>query len=467
MKDRKGTGISIEGTWLETALMLICVLVVGVSVHLISPFLVLFLFLGIVGLFFALNYIEIFLLFAILIRSSLDALRDVLKIELGQFDINPASLLSIFIVLVGLLYFLVTKVSFRLNRVVTAYLIFLWVALIGVFNAFGHFGGAGSLALKEWIRLFSLFTLFLLIKNIIHTRQQIERIITIMFCSLAIPVSVAYYQLLTRSESTFSRMGAHRVYGTLVHPNPFALYLGFFLVITLLLFLAEKKMRYAALAVVLLIPFFATLSLTGIVMIVVSLMVVGMLKYRKHVVVGLIIISVIILSVAPLQERLSKLIDVNLKQEIETGEVSTSFSWRLYWWSLVWTKAKAKPVLGYGLHTAELVDPREGEGMTVFAPHNDFLRVTLELGFLGLMAYVYLLAAIGIWIWRCYKQIEDDRNKNFALGILTIYIAFITGSFASNFLTATVFQYYLWSSLGVLSVMMDLENKNLIKKRIY
>lgn len=431
-------------------LVVIISLGVGTLANLIPATFFLAAFLGLIGIFIALHFIETFLLLALFARSSLDALREV-KIILGDLYVNPASVLSIIIVLIGILFVLVKKGPLRVNRIDKAFLIFLAASTLGIFNAFYNFGASGSIAIKEWVRLFSLFILYFLIKNIAKTDRQIKTFINVMFLSMVIPLGVGYYQLVTRAESTLARIGFHRIYGTTVHSNHYALYLSFFLIFVLVLFLKERKRKYVYYSFIIGIPFIATLSLNGLIMLSISVIVLGMIKYKKFMIACFVILIIIILSVSPLQQRLSKLKDINLKEEIRTGEFSTSFSWRIYWWGLYIKKIKEKPAFGYGLHTSELVNPQEDENRIIWAPHNDFLRVLIELGIIGLAVYLYFYYVIGIWIWRSYKKIEDEKFKNLSLGLFAIFIAFIAGSFVGNFITSTIFQYYFWTALGLLA----------------
>jgi len=440
-------------------LVVIIALGVGTLANLIPATFFLLIFLGLIGIIIALHFIEIFLLFALLARSSLDALREV-KIILGDLYVNPASALSIFIVFIGILYVLVKKGPLRVNRIDRAFLIFLGVSTLGVANAFHNFGASGSISIKEWVRLFSLFLLYFLIKNIVKTEGQIKIFINMMFLSMVIPLGVGYYQLITRAESTLARIGFHRIYGTAVHSNHFALYLSFFLIFVLVFFLKERKRKYVLYALIISVPFFATLSLNGLIMLGISVLTLGVIKFKKFMIASFVILILIILSVSPLQHRLTKLKETNIREEIETGEITTSFSWRIYWWGLYINKIKEKPVQGYGLHASELVNPQEQLNRIVRAPHNDFLRVLIELGFIGLFAYLYLYYSIGIWIWRSYKKIDDKKYKILALGLFAIFIAFIIGSFVGNFITSTIFQYYFWTALGLLAASKKIPEAN-------
>ena len=440
-------------------LVIIISLGVGTLANFIPATFFLAIFLGLIGIFIALHFIETFLLLALFARSSLDAMREV-KIILGDLYVNPASVLSIVIVLIGILFVLVKKGSLRVNRIDKAFLIFLSVSTLGVFNAFQNFGISGSIAIKEWVRLLSLFILYFLIKNIAKTEGQIKAFINVMFLSMVIPLGVGYYQLITRAESTLARIGFHRIYGTAVHSNHYALYLSFFLIFVLVLFLKERKRKYVFYSLIIGIPFIATLSLNGLIMLSISVFVIGMIKYKKFMIASFVILTIIILSVSPLQQRLSKLMDINLKEEIRTGEFSTSFSWRIYWWGLYIKKIKEKPAFGYGLHTSELVNPQEDKSRIIWAPHNDFLRVLIELGIIGLLAYLYFYYVIGRWIWKSYKKIEDEKYKNLTLGLFAIFIALIAGSFVGNFITSTIFQYYFWTALGLLAAFKTIPEEN-------
>jgi len=437
-------------------IFVLLILIIGISASLIPIHFIAFILLGILGLFFAMHFIEYFLLTLILIRSSLDGIKNI-NISIGSANINPAGFLGIIIVLIGILYFFIKKEAIQTNKITRVFSFFIVFSLLGVLNSFLNFGLAGIIAIEEWIRLFSLFMLFLLIQNVVKSEEQIDKFLKIMFLSLPIPLIAGYLQIIIKPEATYFRTGMQRIYGTCIHPNHYALYLGLFLIIAITFYLEEKNKNYGLLIPIILIPFIATFSLTGLLMLGIAITVLGLTKFKKLIVLSLPIILILSLTIPSIQQRLIKLLNMDIVKEIQSGETTTSLSWRVYWWSHYVDEVKAKPFLGYGLHMAELIDPKENKGGIIYAPHNDLLRTSVEMGFIGLLVYIFFYAAVGIWIWQSYQKLEKKKYKSLALALFSIYIALISGSLVANFLTSTVFQYYFWSSIGLLSVIRRLE----------
>jgi len=440
-------------------IFVLLILIIGISASLIPIHFIAFILLGILGLFFAMHFIEYFLLTLILIRSSLDGIKNI-NISIGSANINPAGFLGIIIVLIGILYFFIKKEAIQTNKITRVFSFFIVFSLLGVLNSFLNFGLAGIIAIEEWIRLFSLFMLFLLIQNVVKSEKQIDKFLKIMFLSLPIPLIAGYLQIIIKPEATYFRTGMQRIFGTCIHPNHYALYLGLFLVIAIAFYFEQKNIHYGLLIPIILIPFIATFSLTGLIMLGIAITVLGLIRFKKVLAFSLPIIIILTLTIPPIQQRLLKLTNMDIVQEIKSGETSTSFSWRVYWWSNYLDEVKAKPFFGYGLHMTKLLDPRENKGGIIYAPHNDYLSVSVEMGLIGLLVHIFFYAIIGIWIWRSYKRLKKKKYKSFAVALFSIYIALISGSLVGNFITATVFQYYFWSSIGLLSVIRRLEDDN-------
>ena len=128
-------------------------------------------------------------------------------------------------------------------------------------------------------------------------------------------------------------------------------------------------------------------------------------------------------------------------------------------WSLFVKEWKNKPILGYGLDTTgDLISPLKNEA------HNDYLRFLVETGLIGLALYLIFLYILGFELWKLYIRARSDIDFSYlALVTFSIYVAWIVGSFADNYITATVFQYYFWGLIGTLMSRKD-EDKTYLRK---
>lgn len=80
--------------------------------------------------------------------------------------------------------------------------------------------------------------------------------------------------------------------------------------------------------------------------------------------------------------------------QLKVGGVSINVSGRARVWDAVIESAWEKPYLGHGLGSSQAVTEQFFENIS--HPHNDYLRVWHDLGFVGLAP---LMLALGSWLW--------------------------------------------------------------------
>ena len=84
------------------------------------------------------------------------------------------------------------------------------------------------------------------------------------------------------------------------------------------------------------------------------------------------------------------------------------------------------PVTGIGLTGVEA-------GLTTAVPpHNDFLRVFVETGLVGLAAYVALLATMAWVAWRCARRAPTPLGRAVGVAATGCVAAFLWLSVSSN-----------------------------------
>jgi O-antigen ligase len=78
-------------------------------------------------------------------------------------------------------------------------------------------------------------------------------------------------------------------------------------------------------------------------------------------------------------------------------------------------------------------------------PHNDFLRFGAELGLVGLVLFLWILAAAGERIWQALRRTGEARLAGLAGGL----VAFLITSLVSNPLMLREVSYVFWIALGL------------------
>jgi len=116
---------------------------------------------------------------------------------------------------------------------------------------------------------------------------------------------------------------------------------------------------------------------------------------------------------------------------LQIGDVSVNASGRLTMWSLVVESAAQSPIVGHGLGSSQqIVTVLEGVGH----PHNDYLRVWNDLGYIGLGL---LLAALCSWLaclWRGWRfsQRGGEPREAMELAAFLALLGLLIAAFTDN-----------------------------------
>jgi putative inorganic carbon (HCO3(-)) transporter len=139
--------------------------------------------------------------------------------------------------------------------------------------------------------------------------------------------------------------------------------------------------------------------------------------------------------VAFIQERLLAFTDY---------QTDTTANWRVNYWMAILQKIKAKPLLGtgFGAHFAVYV-PELGHEITTSA-HNLYLSIIYQIGVIGLLIYLSMLASIILQLKRARPNKKSDKViiGTSALILLAVHFYGIGYTFEKEFFT--------WTFMGLL-----------------
>lgn len=420
----------------------------GTLAALAPPALVIGLVLVFAGLVVLVSRPALVLLALLLGRSFIDGARDFYIFFPGTvYSFNLAGLFNI--IGVGLAAYFLLRRLLRGDRllpsaVLIAYAGFLLVGAVGIF---GSVDPAASI--KDWSRLAGSLGIVLLALEVAsqsadqdETRRITARIITLV---AVLPLAFGYYQALTGTGYYFPGYQgtefALRPLGTFGHPAVLASFLV--LVATLLAAAYALKWQlwprpvvyaFGGLYLGLLVFTYArTEWLGGLV----ALGIIALLRFKRLLLAGAIGIALIFLAVPTVRERL-------------TGQqAGESWAWRQDVWdaSLYWAES-AGPA-GHGLDTSpQLLNWRLPHVDS--PPHNDYLRVLVEAGFLGLLAFLTWQFALIHLGWRSFRRRPEKSSRVFGLTLAAMTVGGVVISFADNYLSYTSIQWYLWTIAGLL-----------------
>jgi O-antigen ligase len=281
--------------------------------------------------------------------------------------------------------------------------------------------------------------MLLVLERLLVNRRRVRMVIGAAIASAIVPGLVAASQL-AGGGGLFTAGGFSRIRGTFVHPNPFAIYLTFLIIMgaAVLPHLGER-VRVPALLVLggCSLCLFLTYTRTGWIATVVGLVVVGALQNKRMLalmvmggIVGLLLVPSII----------GRFSDLGQTQRA-SGTAGNSLIWRLDYWTQILPLADKNPVTGIGLKMTQFNTEEQK------APHNDYIRSYVETGILGFLAYLGIQVAMVRTARRALRKTKGRQSidRGVAVGFAGCATAFALISVVSNVISSSVLLWYLFA----------------------
>lgn len=258
--------------------------------------------------------------------------------------------------------------------------------------------------------------------------------------------------------------GVTRSAGGGFHPNEVGGTLILFIPLALSLLLAMVRSRWlltTSLSLTLLITVFTfvlTQSRSAFFGLGVALIALGAIRNRwLRLVFGLTVIVGIILLWHFGIERVGHLL---LDVSEETVAVGTlTFAGRMEVWQRAVYMIQDFPYTGIGLNTFDLVANVMypffliGPEVQVIHAHNNFLQVGVDLGVLGLVAYLGLLTAFALMAWRIYRYSNDGVLQALAAGLFCGMLAHQVYGLTDAITLGAKPGIVLWAMMGLMAAI--------------
>jgi len=317
-----------------------------------------------------------------------------------------------------------------------AYTLFLLVCLLSIPGSVDPAGG-----IKEWARLASGLAVCFLVADVVHDERGARRFTVVILGSSVLPLLLAWMQKLAgRGYFFLGFVGtefAYRPQGTFAHPAALGSYLVILLTLCICIFFSgvapwvrSALVGWAAAAGGALALALARTEWLGMLT---AILVVGMLKRRRVAVLALLLAIALFATVPLLRERLT---------------ASDSVSWRLNIWQASQQLLWPPRLLGWGLASSpwhiNMLLPK-----VATQPHNDYLKIGIELGVLGMLTYLGWSLVTLRHAWRAYRQAPEAMVSWRALGLFAVVLAGMVMSLSDNYLSYTAVQWYLWAVIAL------------------
>jgi O-antigen ligase len=380
----------------------------------------------------------------LILRPILDFSSEISIFEFAGSSMNLASILGICVILLLSLKVPGKFEKIKTNPLLKPWLIFLFILAIGITLSFNQ-----SASIAEFVRIFSIFSLFILGFIAIKTKGDLLELTMTLIASMIIPSIIAFYQLITNTGLSLSYQDVpNRLFGTFAHPNLFAFSLTFSIALSLGMFFFSNKPYQKWLHTLSFSTFLILLILTytrgAWILFAFMILIAGVLKLRKLLFFSALTFFIIYLLFPLVHERVNS---------ITTLSPYSSISWRFELWKDGLEYSKEALLLGHGTGTSEeLILERRGSHLGSSAPHNDFLRILLENGLFGLVAFLGIFLSLS---WKLLKEFLARSKQNDELSFLfLLFLCFTIGlyaaSFGDNIINATSLQWAFWAEAGAI-----------------
>lgn len=427
-------------------LIILCVLIIVAS---LAPFLKLAFIPGILFIYIVLTLFVSFLfpktgLFLIIfIRPCLDIFSTNYITNLNNLRINLASLLAIITIVFACYVAIIYRAKLAKIPLKIPLILFLAISLFSIIITPYLF-----LSITEFIRLLSIFSLYILCFALISNNDDLIKLLKIIIFSAMIPSCIAYWQFITKTGLVLPYEGIYnRVYGTFGHPSPFAFFLLIPISLGLFFFLAGNKRKVENIFLLILsflyaIPLILTFTRGAWFSLFLILFIIGIFKFRKFLLIIIILGLLTYFFIPLIHARIYSLTDFSRYSSIE---------WRLNLWKDLISLSKENIYFGQGLGTAQIIS--YGKLSYLSEPtfsHNDYLKILFENGIAGVALYLLLLFSVLGYLIKFYFQISNKNLKTLLVFILALTLSLFLASLTDNILRSTALMWAYWALLGSL-----------------
>lgn len=334
-------------------------------------------------------------------------------------------------------------------KVITLFFLFLITSALSVIYSIDKTSSAIELS-----RIIIIFILFIYSILAVKNKNNFYQLIAAILFGSLFPCLISFYQYFTVSGWWDKTIMAYRVDGTFSHPATLAFYLISTLpIIYALLSNKINKSKKIPLAVLLLLNLFiALITLTRgawIGLLAMSL-VFGLFKSRKFLVAITALIFLAYLFTPAINERVN---------DVFNPKYNSSLITRL---KIIETTLPAftnAPVLGYGLGSFKNINLKyndEAKTYESLQAHNDYLRLLIELGIIGLAIYISIFISLFILIYKLYKT-DSKYIRNYLFSLIILWLGILAISLGDNILRTMPLQFLIWSYTGAVIAYANLK----------
>lgn len=304
------------------------------------------------------------------------------------------------------------------------------------------------------VRFMEYAFLFYCTIDVVKSKKEITQYMRLIFFVAAGVAVLGFFQYFFVPD--FSLMAARagwdphvkRLLSTWFDPNFVGGFLVFVLsfVLSFLIYMRARKERLwlLALSLILFAALVLTYSRSAFLALVCVILILGLLKSRKLLVVGFIAILLLVAFSGRLQTRLAG-----------ATQIDVTAQYRITSWKNTLEIVRDNPFLGIGFNAFKYAQLRYGTigpeaSHSDFGSDSSFLTILATTGILGFGVYLWLLGSMFVISWRAFRlKNSDDLSQALGLGMLAGLIAMVLHSQFTNSLLYPYFLELIWLFLAI------------------
>jgi len=306
------------------------------------------------------------------------------------------------------------------------------------------------------LRFSGYFALIFISANLAKDRAKLESFLSFLILIGGITALVGFYRYMFFPESSIGLEGLEqtvsaRIASTFDNPNFYGEYLVLLIPVAIAIALCKgstiRKISAATIAFIMTIALFLTYSRGSWMGLFVAIAIFIVLSYRKLFYVFLAFSPVLFALIPGLLDRVISIFKVT--------EGTAGF--RLKLWNLVIKIFSQNPIIGSGIGTysnafTEFIfkNPGSSLGWVEYGSHNSFLKIAVEMGVAGVIAFCLLLFFCFQIGFSNIKIIKGNNLKLINIAILSGLIGFTINSLTSNSFFHPRAVFFFWIYVGIL-----------------
>jgi len=357
--------------------------------------------------------------------------------------LNVAAALGLLVIAAAALYLWGNRTFPGPQSPIFPYLLFLVIATLSLVASPDRMGGV-----RDLFRFISLPAVYVLVEVIGRSEKGMRRVVAAIALSGVGPVLFAFLQYTTGVGMHIKQGEFVRVIGTFLHPNPFALYLALVIPVLVAAWLTVREWRVwlGIIIVGLVAALVLTFTRTGWIGLAAAVLVMAFLRYRKILFVLPIILAAVLFLIPSIGARFADL----GSSDSPSGTTTNSLDWRYQYWQEALHVVTESPVWGKGI---SYIKETTEEGKEA---HNDFVRVVVETGLLGLALFVWAIVRVTRSAFVAVRERGSPLRQAVRVAFAGTMVAYVLMSLTSNLISQPAVQWYFWSIMALAIGTSDL-----------